>query len=346
MATNGELVQGGEAPSAAEFVKGWKAYLSFELFALDEASSWADAVGNRPWMNQEGAQAIVDAAAAQQQTRSQMIELIEKYEGMFYGLADRALTGTCECGCAGDVASGEVDLTGFSGTYRRVGDTERTWSTFDVAPADGGLTFSHEAEAGYRMLSLTNYQPVMVAFDGGEGSIAVESLDYGNVTLAITLNDDGSFDLACGIAELDGTYVPEDTPTSSDELTAQGDEDASLASDTLAWLTSGTGVWMLDDPMANAGVVCLALAPDGTVTRWLYGYGGAEGTGTFSLDGDNITFSLTSLGGKDYGQATYVVRQFTSGDERQIRLDPVTEGEGPTVVGDLSGWYTAGDVWW
>lgn len=345
MAASSELTAGGEMPSAASFVDNWEAYLEFQVFALDESARWAKTVGDRPWMDQEGAQRVVERSASQQQDRRRMIGLIEQYKDTYFSLADRALTGTCACGCA-EATSG-VDPSSFSGTYRRVGGTERTWSTFEVAPTDDGLAFSHEATAGYRMFSLTNYQPLTVPFEGPTGTTSVSSLDYGDATLAFTLNDDGSFELSCGIAELDGTYVPADTPQSEGEIAAQEEEDARLAAETLAWLTEGDGVWMLEGADAgHAGVAYLAFAPDGTVTRWLYGYGGAEGTGTYALDGDNITLTLEYFGGRPVGSATYTVHRFSSDDGRRIRLDLVSADEGTVTVGDLSGWYDEGDPWW
>ena len=196
------------------------------------------------------------------------------------------------------------------------------------------------------MLSLTNYQPLSVAFADGTGSADIESLDYGDVTLTFTLNQDGSFELSCGIDEVDGSYVPEDTPPSEEELEAQETEDATLEADTLDWLTAGSGVWMLEDPISGAGVAYLAFAPDGTVTRWLYGYAGIEGTGTFSLDGDRLTLSLVGLGGTSDGTATYVVNRFTADGARVIRLDLVSDDGGPSAAGNLEGWYDEGEPWW
>ena len=340
-----ELAAGGEAPSAATFVKSWKAYLEFQLFALDESAQWASVIGNRPWMNQDGAQAIIDSSASQRATRRTLLDKIDQFERSYCTLADRALTGTCTCGCAAQTEgpASAIDLESFSGTYRRVGSTDRAWSSFEVAPEGEGLSFSHEAMASNHMLSLTNYQPLSVAFADGTGTANVESQDYGDVSLTFTLNADGSFELSCGIDELDGSYVPEDTPRSEEEMEAQETEDATLEADTLDWLTAGSGVWMLEDTTSDAGVAYLAFAPDGTVTRWLYGYAGVEGTGTFSLDGDHITLSLVSSG-RSEGTATYAVNRFTADGARKVRLDLVS-GDGDTT-GNLEGWYDEGGPWW
>ena len=345
---NGELVAGGEVPSAAAFVKNWRAYLEFQMFALDESAQWAGVIGNHPWMNQDGAQAIIDSSVSQQQSRRTLLDKIDQFERSYCTLADRALTGTCACGCAAQTegSASAIDLESFSGPYRRVGSTERSWSSFEVASEGGGLSFSHEALASNHMLSLTNYQPLSVAFADGTGSADIESLDYGDVTLTFTLNQDGSFELSCGIDEVDGSYVPEDTPPSEEELEAQETEDATLEADTLDWLTAGSGVWMLEDPISGAGVAYLAFAPDGTVTRWLYGYAGIEGTGTFSLDGDRLTLSLVGLGGTSDGTATYVVNRFTADGARVIRLDLVSDDGGPSAAGNLEGWYDEGEPWW
>lgn len=344
---SGEFATGGEVPSAAAFIKNWRAYLEFQLFALDESAQWARVVSNRPWMNQDGARAIIDNSVSQQQSRRTLLDKIDQFERSYCTLADRALTGTCACGCAAQAegSTSTIDLESFSGTYRRFGSTDRAWSSFEITPESEGLLFSHEAMASNHMLSLTNYQPLSVAFVDGTGSADVESLDYGDVALTFTLNADGSFELSCGIDELDGSYVPEDTPRSEEEMEAQETEDATLEADILDWLTAGSGVWMLEDTMSDAGVAYLALSPDGTVTRWLCGYAGIEGTGTFSLDGDHITLSLVSFGSSN-GTATYAVNRFTADGVRKIRLDLVSDDGYGYTAGYLEGWYDEGEPWW
>lgn len=94
-----ELAGGGEAPTAATFVSRWRAYLAFQMYALDETASWARTIGDRT-LKQDEVEDVVSRATTQRDDRRQLLELMDTYVEIFVAREGRALNGRCSCGCA------------------------------------------------------------------------------------------------------------------------------------------------------------------------------------------------------------------------------------------------------
>lgn len=336
------IYEGRGSDSASRYVRCFRAYIDYEMYAVDESVSWAEAVRANPFADQGAADTITSSALEEKNARASILQAANSAESRFWELEDLAINGACTCDACADQDDSEARLSQFVGRYRREGDTERAWSSFEVAQIEGGLSFSHESEHSYRMFSLTNYQPVNVQFEDGSGATSVESVDYGDANLVITLNEDNTFVLSCGIEGLDGTYVPEGTPLSTEELQSQEEEDEGLYESTLSWLTDGEGAWINS---SSEEPVYLSFEANGSL-KWLYGYGGVGDAGSYSLDGDNLTLAPAYPDGQAFCEPlTYIVRRFTSegGDSRRIRLDFVS---GDATMNFFEGWYDSGERWY
>ncbi|MBS5450552.1 MAG: hypothetical protein KHY83_01755 [Coriobacteriia bacterium] len=96
-------VTGGDASGlsqadSARFVRGFQAYLGYQMYALGEARTWAQDVSAHWWANQEGAQAILESCDNQIASRSSLLSIVSTYSDMFWGLEMQALDSVCACG--------------------------------------------------------------------------------------------------------------------------------------------------------------------------------------------------------------------------------------------------------
>ena len=118
-AVNTALAGGDESglsqADAARFVRGFQAYLGYQMYGLGEARTWAQKISDHWWANREGAQAILESCDNQLASRTSLLSIAGAYGDVFWDRELQALTGTCTCGseaCGGAGTSGGAQAGG------------------------------------------------------------------------------------------------------------------------------------------------------------------------------------------------------------------------------------------
>lgn len=103
-----DIYEGVATESPAIYVRCFKAYLDFQMFAIDESSDWASAVSSHPFAEKEAAAEIIDYAVTEKQQRVDIAVSVQELEEEFWDIDVHALFGTCTCeACGGQQASGQ-----------------------------------------------------------------------------------------------------------------------------------------------------------------------------------------------------------------------------------------------
>ena len=104
---------------AARFVRGFQAYVGYQMYALGEARAWAQEVSGHWWSDSEGAQVILDSCESQIASRTSLLSIVKTYGDIFWDRETRALCGTCACGdeaCAAGSGDGSGAASGDGGS--------------------------------------------------------------------------------------------------------------------------------------------------------------------------------------------------------------------------------------
>lgn len=103
-----DLYDGVAVDSPATYVRCFKAYLDFQMYAIDESSDWARAVSSHPFAEKEAAAEIIDYAVTEKRQRADIAVSVQELEEEFWDIEDHALFGACTCeACAQQQASEE-----------------------------------------------------------------------------------------------------------------------------------------------------------------------------------------------------------------------------------------------